>query len=147
MSGAGGKRSGAGWAARDPRGLDDVLARIGRTPFRGKFHLRKAELSYLSSRGMEVVRRHAESFIADRLAAAHPVKDGKQTPWLGHPVFVAQHASATCCRSCLAKNHGIDKGQQLSAEQQSYVVDVICRWIERDAASARVEPPADQPLF
>ncbi len=30
--------------------------------------------------------------------AAEPRNDGKQTPFRGHPVFTAQHATATCCR-------------------------------------------------
>ena len=50
----------------------------------------------------------------------------------GHPVFVAQHATATCCRNCLARNHGIAKGHELTAEELEYVVGVICRWIERE---------------
>ncbi|MCP9485713.1 MAG: DUF4186 domain-containing protein [Gaiellaceae bacterium MAG52_C11] len=39
--------------------------------------------------------------IAQRVAPAAPRKDGKQTPYRGHPVFVAQHATATCCRTVL----------------------------------------------
>ena len=62
-------------------------------------------------------------------------KDGKQTPYRGHPVFVAQHATATCCRTCLERWHGLPKGRRLPAEEQLYVVDVICRWIERELAA------------
>lgn len=49
----------------------------------------------------------------------------------GHPVFFAQHATATCCRGCLEKWHGIEKGRALSEDEQRYVVDVILRWISR----------------
>jgi hypothetical protein len=52
----------------------------------------------------------------------------------GHPVFVAQHATATCCRTCLERWHGISKGRELTADEQAYAVDVICRWIETDLA-------------
>jgi uncharacterized protein DUF4186 len=82
--------------------------------------------------GPERTRRHARELIAKRLAPAFPRNDGKQTPYRGHPVFVAQHATATCCRSCLAKNHGIEQGCELTEAEQDYVVDVICRWIERE---------------
>jgi hypothetical protein len=58
----------------------------------------------------------------------------KQTPYRGHPVFVAQHATATCCRTCLERWHGLPKGRELTPEQQGYVVDVICRWIDRELA-------------
>jgi hypothetical protein len=51
-------------------------------------------------------------------------------------VFVAQHATATCCRSCLARNHGIEPGVELTKDEQDYVVDVIARWIERELAGA-----------
>ena len=81
------------------------------------------------------MREHAEDLIAKRLAPALPRNDGKQTPYRGHPVFVAQHATATCCRSCLQRSHEIPRGRELTAEEQSYVVDVICRWIERELAS------------
>jgi hypothetical protein len=73
---------------------------------------------------------HATSFIETRLAPAHPKNDGRQTPMRGHPVFVAQHATATCCRSCLAKWHGIQSGRALSGDEQSYVLAVIERWLE-----------------
>ena len=85
-------------------------------------------------RGMDAIRAHAHDLIAKRLAPAEPHEDGKQTPYRGHPVFVAQHATATCCRGCLERNHAIPKGHELSDGDREYVVDVICRWIERERA-------------
>ena len=82
-------------------------------------------------KGRSAVREHASDFIGRRLAPAYPVRDGKQTPMRGHPVFVAQHATATCCRGCLEKWHGIPRGRPLSAAEQQYVVDVIDRWLRR----------------
>jgi hypothetical protein len=122
--------------------LDATIDRIARHPFRAKFHLRARERAYVELRGMETVRTHAHDFIAQRLAPAEPPGDGKQTPWGGHPVFRAQHATATCCRSCLAKSHEIPKGRELTAEEQDHVVDVICRWVERESAAAGRTPPA-----
>jgi uncharacterized protein DUF4186 len=56
-------------------------------------------------------------------------------------VFVAQHATATCCRTCLERWHAIPKGRELTADEQTYAVAVICRWIETDlAASGRRAP-------
>lgn len=80
------------------------------------------------------MRKHAAEIIAKRLAPAEPSNDGKQTPYRGHPVFVAQHATATCCRSCLERNHQIAKHRELTVDEQAYVVDVICRWIEREVS-------------
>ena len=84
---------------------------------------------------MDTIRKHAQDLIGKRLAPAEPVNDGKQTPMRGHPVFIAQHATATCCRSCLEKWHHIPKGRQLTQEQQDYVVDVIMEWIDLQRSS------------
>lgn len=112
--------------------IDARLARLARFPFRAKFHLRPVEIEYLATHGMPTVRAHARDLIARRVAPANPAKDGKQTPWGGHPVFRAQHATATCCRGCLEKNHGIRRGHDLTEAELDYVVDVICRFIEKD---------------
>ena len=78
---------------------------------------------------MPTVVEHARTFIRDRLSAAEPRNDGKQTPFRGHPVFVAQHATATCCRGCLMKWHGIPKGRALTAAEQDRAVEAIQRWL------------------
>jgi hypothetical protein len=112
--------------------IDRRLERIGRHPFRAKFHLRGRDRAAAELKGPLVIRRHAADLIAKRLAPESPHKDGKQTPYRGHPVFVAQHATATCCRTCLERWHGIPKGRELTQDEQGYVVDVILRWIERE---------------
>jgi hypothetical protein len=116
--------------------MDALIERIGKQPFRARFHLRGRDRGLAQLHGPERLRRHARDFVAKRLAPAFPYKDGKQTPYRGHPVFVAQHATATCCRSCLHRNHGIEPGRELTPDEQEYVVDVICRWIERELASS-----------
>ncbi|HFZ8993498.1 TPA: DUF4186 domain-containing protein [Citrobacter freundii] len=109
--------------------LDLLFSRLSRSPFRSRFRLGVKERQYCLDKGAEVIDQHAADFIAKRLAPAAPLNDGKQTPMRGHPVFIAQHATATCCRGCLAKWHHIPQGQALSAEQQEYVVAVIHHWL------------------
>ncbi|HZU51523.1 MAG TPA: DUF4186 domain-containing protein [Sphingomicrobium sp.] len=109
--------------------LDDVFRKLAQSPFRARFRLNPKDSAYLEERGLEVVRTHARDFIANRLAPAAPQNDGRQTPMRGHPVFVAQHASATCCRSCLSKWHGIPAGRELTADEQAHVVAAIERWL------------------
>ena len=70
-----------------------------------------------------------DEYMGEYLAPALPANDGKQTPMRGHPVFIAQHATATCCRGCLAKWHNIPQGEALSEEQQRYIVTVIYHWL------------------
>ncbi len=84
---------------------------------------------YCLEKGAPVIEQHAADFVAKRLAPALPANDGKQTPMRGHPVFIAQHATATCCRGCLAKWHNIPQGEALSEEQQRYIVTVIYHWL------------------
>jgi Domain of unknown function (DUF4186) len=115
-----------------PDSLDRKLDAIAQHPFRAKFHLRGRDRATAELKGLSTMRWHARDLIAKRLAPAEPYKDGKQTPYRGHPVFVAQHATATCCRTCLQRWHHIPKGRDLSREERGYVVDVICRWIERE---------------
>ncbi len=114
--------------------LDARLGEIARHPFRAKFHLRAPKREFVALRGMPVVRQHAADLIGKRLALAHPARDGKQTPWGGHPVFRAQHATGTCCRGCLQRTHGVAKGHELTTREREYVVEIICRWIELECA-------------
>jgi len=109
---------------------DLIVDRLQHSAFRMRFALKPPEYRYLQEHGLEEVLQHAESFIATRLAPAHPDKDGKQTPFRGHPVFVAQHATATCCRSCLEKWHGIGMGQALTTLQTQHVIDMLARWLQ-----------------
>ena len=78
---------------------------------------------------MAKVESHARDFIVKRLASANLINDGKQTPYKGHPVFKAQHATATCCRGCLYKWYKISKKKQLSETEVSFVKDIIMNWL------------------
>jgi hypothetical protein len=116
--------------------LDRRLEALAGQRFRASFRLGARDRATVELRGMEAVRRAAAELIERRLAPAAPLNDGRQTPYRGHPVFVAQHATATCCRGCLERSHGIEKGRELTAEERDYVVEVICRFIEREAVGA-----------
>ena len=111
------------------RDLDDVFPKLAASSFRARFKLNPKDRAYLDARGIGVARDHARDFVAKRLATAEPANDGRQTPMRGHPVFVAQHATATCCRSCLAKWHGIPAGRELTSDEQAHVVSAIERWL------------------
>ena len=110
----------------------NLWKRLSQSKFRSSFSLKANDRSYVSEKGMEKVREHACDFIRKRLAPAEISNDGKQTPMRGHPVFVAQHATATCCRGCLEKWHHIPKRRELTETEQEYVVDVIMEWINRE---------------
>jgi hypothetical protein len=119
--------------------VQEVLSDLKQSTFRSRIHLQQKELEYLHKKGLSEVREHAADFIEKRLAPALPANDGKQTPWHNHPVFVAQHATATCCRGCLQKWHQIPKGRALTEEELQYIIELIGTWLsqERDAAEKR----------
>ena len=110
-------------------GVDEAFAKLANSKFRSRFRLSAADRKYIADKGMATIRSHAADFIRIRLAPANPPNDGRQTPMRGHPVFKAQHATATCCRGCLEKWWKIPKGTEISLERQSRIVDFLMTWI------------------
>ena len=111
------------------RDIDELFTALGRSKFRSRFRLSGKEAEYFKTKGIETILEHARDFITKRLAEANPVNDGKQTPMRNHPVFIAQHATATCCRNCLEKWHFINKGKALTDEQIDYIIEVLKDWL------------------
>ena len=111
--------------------IEETLLKLSRSKFRASFHLKPKDREYISQKGMDTIRSHACDFIAARLAPAEISNDGKQTPTKGHPVFLAQHATATCCRGCLKKWYKIEPGKPLTPLQQEKIVNLIMAWIEK----------------
>ena len=112
--------------------IDETLSRLKESDFRAKFHLTAKDKIYIAEKGMNTIRIHAKEFVRTRLAPADPVNDGKQTPMRGHPVFVAQHACACCCRGCLNKWYKVPKGTELTENQQERIVNLLMSWIESE---------------
>ena len=109
-----------------------MLETLKRSQFRSRFTLRGKELLYLREKGIDKIMDHARSFIDERLAPADPPKDGRQTPTRNHPVFIAQHATASCCRKCLMKWHGIPaRAHALTEEEKDYVLSLLRKWMEK----------------
>ena len=111
------------------RDREQLFAALAKSRFRNQFQLQDQDLKYLLHKGLPTIRQHAEDFITKRLAAAVIANDGKQTPFRGHPVFVAQHATACCCRGCVEKWHQIPAGRQLTELETHYLVDVLMHWL------------------
>lgn len=118
------------------RDLDDVFRGLAGSRFRQQFRLQPRDAAYLGEKGIDQVMLHAADFVGRRLAPAALSNDGRQTPWRGHPVFVAQHATACCCRGCLDKWHAIAKGHELTPAEQRHVLDALRRWLLGQLRSA-----------
>lgn len=110
----------------------EALEKLNRSDFRAKFHLSEKDKKYVREKGMEAIRLHCSDFVKNRLAPADISNDGKQTPMRGHPVFIAQHACACCCRGCLEKWYKVRKGTQLTELQQQKIVTLLMTWIEKE---------------
>ncbi len=119
--------------------IEQALERLSQSKFRSGFHLKYKDIRYIREKGIDTVRSHAVDFVRERLAPAVIPNDGKQTPMRGHPVFIAQHACACCCRGCLEKWYKVPRGTPLSDIQQRKIVDLLMAWIEREMNN---NPPA-----
>jgi hypothetical protein len=110
--------------------LEDVFRRLAGSAFRRKFRLQGKELAYLQTWGLPHVMKQAADLLRKRVAPADLPNDGRQTPWRNHPVFVAQHATATCCRGCIEKTYAIPKGHTLTDEELAHLLAAIARWLQ-----------------
>lgn len=111
---------------------ENMLEKLSKSKFRSSFHLTKYMRVYIDQKGLEIIKKHAYDFINNRLKPETILNDGKQTPMKGHPVFIAQHACACCCRGCLEKWHNIEKNKELTEEEVDYIVNLLMKWIEKE---------------
>lgn len=113
---------------------DKMLESLAKSKFRSSFKLGKKYIEYVDKVGLVKIRSHAKDFIEKRLAVK-PLNDGHQTPYKGHPVFIAQHATATCCRKCLNKWYKIAENKTLTEDEITSILNIIMKWIEKQYKS------------
>ena len=112
--------------------IDKLLVSLSKSKFRGSFHLNNKMKEYVKEKGIDKIKLDTYEIVNNRLRVKLS-NDGKQTPMKQvHPTFIAQHATGTCCRSCLKRIHHIDDNKDLSNDEIDYIVDVIIKWIERE---------------
>lgn len=112
--------------------IDNKLNLLSKSKFRSSHHLRKYMYKYINEKGIDKIEKDAYEIIKTRIGEANPKNDGKQTPLKNHPVFIAQHACACCCRSCLSKWHKIPKGRELTDKEIRFIVALIMEWIKKE---------------
>lgn len=114
------------------KNIDLVLHSLSKSKFRSSFYLKQEDKDYINDKTLDTISKHAYDFINKRLRDVCKVNDEKQTPMKGHPVFIAQHATATCCRGCINKWYGIDKNKILDDDEIKYINEVIMTWIKKE---------------
>ena len=115
------------------RDINNILNNLSKSKFRSSFHLNNKMKDYVNEKGMDTIKCHSYEIINKRLKPSVIPNDGRQTPMKQvHPVFIAQHACACCCRGCLEKWHKISKNKELTIEEVDYIVNLLITWINNE---------------
>ncbi len=107
----------------------DMISRVKASKFRRKFFLTGIDKYMIKQQGLLAIENFAYEIINTKLKRK-PVNDGKQTPYRAHPVFIAQHATATCCRKCLFRWHRIPMYRDMTDKEVRFVVRLIMKWVK-----------------
>ena len=112
---------------------DLLLIKLSKSKFRSSFHLNTKMKEYVSLKGIDKIKSDAYDIINTRIKPKNPKNDGKQTPMKQvHPVFIAQHATACCCRGCIEKWHKIPQNKELNNSEVDYLVNILIEWIKKE---------------
>ena len=115
------------------RNIEEVLYGLSKSKFRSSFHLNKKMKEYVKEKGLDKIRNDAYEIINKRLKPSYIKNDGRQTPMKQvHPVFIAEHACACCCRGCLFKWYKIENGRELTDKEVDFIVNLLLKWIENE---------------
>lgn len=114
--------------------IETIRSKLDKDGRSSEFQLGDAEIEYIQSRGIDILRLHATDFIQKRIAPAEPKNDGHQTPTKGHPVFIAQHACGCHDRDAVETYFCFKKGKQLSDKEVTLIVDVLINWMNDQIA-------------
>lgn len=119
--------------------IEQALLKLEKSKFRSSFKLKEKDREYVKNKGMVLcVHTHATLFVTD--LHRHLLQmTASQTPMRGHPVFIAQHATACCCRGCLNKWYRIPKNVELTPAQQEKIVNLLMAWIEKQMKNTPIE--------
>ncbi len=113
----------------------DIFNRLSRSRFRSSFRLGDKEIGILKKKGLRKIRDEAVEILNKRIRIK-PMNDGRQTPFKNHPVFIAQHACAACCRKCLSRWHGIDLDKELADREIEEIANMLIFWINKNSIMA-----------
>jgi Domain of unknown function (DUF4186) len=97
-------------------------------------------MRHAQRKGRFALKDAARDRLRKYLAPAEPVRDGRQTPLEGNAIFYAQHATATCCRTCLEYWHNIPKGRPLKPEELDYCATLVELFLDEKLPDLGDEP-------
>ncbi|WP_271669532.1 DUF4186 family protein [Bradyrhizobium sp. CCBAU 51627] len=97
-------------------------------------------MRHAQRKGRIALKDAARDRLRKYLAVAEPPRDGRQTPLQGNAIYYAQHATATCCRTCLEYWHDIPKGRPLRAEEFNYCATLVDLFLDQKLPELADEP-------
>lgn len=101
-----------------------------------------AAMRHAQRKGRDQLKDSARDRLRKYLAVAEPPRDGRQTPLEGNVIYYAQHATATCCRTCLEYWHNIPKGRPLTEAEFDYCVGLVDLFLDEKLPDLADEPIA-----
>lgn len=97
-------------------------------------------MRHAQRKGRDQLKEAARDRLRKYLAVAEPPRDGRQTPLEGNAIYYAQHATATCCRTCLEYWHDIPKGRPLTDAEFDYCVSLVDLFLDEKLPDLADEP-------
>jgi len=92
--------------------------------------------------GLNELKAKVRPYLEKKIGRAQIWRDGTQTPKEGSAIHFGQHATATCCRKCMAYWHGIDRDRELTLAELDYAAGLVCAYLDARAADLFAEDPA-----
>src|SRR5688500_3564601 len=91
-------------------------------------------INHARRKGMAALNTFASSQLRKLIGAGRHPLEGRQTPRETSPsanaIHYAQHATATCCRKCLAEWHGIPEGTTLTDDDILYLTMLVMSYVK-----------------
>jgi hypothetical protein len=89
-------------------------------------------VNHARRKGKRGLQAAAEQRMRKAVGPAEPPFDGRQTPreGSGNVIYYAQHATASCCRKCIAEWHGIPRGRELTEDEIAYLTTLAMLYID-----------------
>jgi hypothetical protein len=107
--------------------------------------LTQKAINYARRKGRVLLRVAAEKQIRQLVGSSKHPREGFQTPREtskhANSIHFAQHATASCCRHCLAEWHGIPEGRPLADDEIRYLTELAMRYL-----CARIPDLAELPI-
>lgn len=97
-------------------------------------------IRHAQRKGRRLLKEAARDRLHKYLVPADPPRDGRQTPMQGNAIYYAQHATATCCRTCLEYWHGIPKGRSLTPKEFEYCATLLDLFLDEKLPDLAQDP-------